>query len=93
MPQLEIGWRISLVPSMVKLHTVGFHQSNPGGSLDRTSLNRGYTSAKAAAVENWFWNLPSGENIRKKIPFLWPNRPLERKVAQVFLKLNYFCRL
>jgi len=44
----------------------------------------------AAAVENWFWNLPSGENIPKEFAFLWPNRHLERKIAKVVLKLNLF---
>jgi hypothetical protein len=55
-------------------------------------LNRDYAAVLAAAVKNWFWNLPSGEHIPKKFPFLWPNRLIERKIAQVFLELNPFCR-
>jgi hypothetical protein len=30
----------------------------------------------SAANENWFWNLPSGEDILKKISFLWLSRLL-----------------
>ena len=54
--------------------------------------HRDYAAALATAVKNWFWNLPSGEDIPKKFPFLWPNRLIEGKIAQVFLKLNPFCR-
>jgi hypothetical protein len=32
----------------------------------------------ATAVKNWFWNLPSGEDIPKKFPFLWPNRLFQK---------------
>jgi len=41
-------------------------------------------------VENRLCNLPSGENIPKKFRFLWRNRLLELKIAEVFLKLNLF---
>jgi len=41
-------------------------------------------------VENWFWHLPSREDIPKKSPFLRPNRLLDHKIAQVFFKLDLF---
>jgi hypothetical protein len=46
-------------------------------------LNWNYAAVLATAVKNWFWNLPSGEDIPKKFPFLWPNGLIERKIAQV----------
>jgi hypothetical protein len=35
-------------------------------------FNRDYASTKAIAVENWFWNLPSRDAIRKSSAFCDP---------------------
>jgi len=55
------------------------------------SIIRDYAATLSTAVKNWFCNLPSRDDIQKKFPFLWPNRLLEGKVAQVFFILNLFC--
>jgi hypothetical protein len=35
-------------------------------------LNQDYAAAKVTAVENWFWNLPSRDDIRKNSAFCDP---------------------
>jgi hypothetical protein len=48
-------------------------------------IRRDYAAALSAADEKWSYHLPSGDDIQKQFPFLWPNRLIGRKYNTNFI--------
>jgi hypothetical protein len=60
-----MGWKTANNPKIRKtIHQNGLDV----GELLSIGMIRDYAATLSVAVENWFWNLPSGEDIPKKFP-------------------------